>query len=1123
MENSSITRNKSTKEHLCHILSIMIKKYNHSYGACVMITQTLSHYEHLSIIYADLIQICVNQLGYEAILPDLLRELKHHMKTIELKTSNSKENPTIKFYSQFLIELGERVPEHLIHYLSLLIEYLDEESYLMRNSILFIIGEIIIKVLNEESVKNDLNLKKTRNELLDTLCEHIYDSNALTRSKTLQIWRKICEEKKMPLQYQNEIMRRCVGRMEDVASSVRKSAFQLLCDMIKKNPYAIRSIQVSTNEIEAEYKKESDLLAELKAKKNGDQDEEEQAEINEAASNTESDSNSSSQDKLIQQILVQTTKVNYLKDMLVFIKQIEIAIPKLTQLLFSKTQTDVIEVITFFVTCYEHGLVDMLFGIRKMLSLILNSEKTIKDAVIDAYRRLYLDKNLLKQNPINIVKQLIKLTANLTICEYEALEQLIGELTESGEIDNQLIQIMWEFFAQKSETNAITSEQSIGSLILLSMVIKKLPTKGRVNIDTLIEYGLNINEKNLFKAKQTCIALANICSSASTKQMDLSEPFKLETNHKLFGNLNEIIIKNFTNTQSNDWISMCECALSCIYKLADNPIVISENLLLRLIELIKPINKYLKGTDDVATAGAGGQMNSSINSSHDETLTNNDEEFHCNSLLITRFMSFVGFVSIKLLIFLNTSIVCELKRRKMIKENNENINTNAKNNTSIGKNKRRSKARKSMGRRSMVNSNEIDLQEEMGLQGAEAEDAEQVFIEHILDSKVSINSLLTKLSLFAVHVLKEPGKFSNEKLQLSCVMALMRIMCLSRRICTSNLQLIFTIMEKLDSELVRSQLILGIGDLIYRFPNELDPWTAHLYSPLRDRSKLVRTNTIRLLSHLILKEQIKTKGQLYEIAICTIDDDVKIVTLSKLFFQEYSKRNNGLAIYNILPDIISNLTNCADKDRMNTQTQASQKKTTQSQTVEAIISEESFRQIVSYLFSFIKKDKQCETLIEKLAHNFKNANTERKCRDLAFCLTKININDSGVKKLFETYKYYEDKLCIESVCEMFRQIIKNAKKILTLKIDTKKLIEEFEKKIDETLKKGLTEESGNNNENGTQGSAANSTVLHQTVLQGNTTTRRTAVSNTNNKKKVATRSKKKYVSSSEDDSNDDSD
>lgn len=83
-------------------------------------------------------------------------------------------------------------------------------------------------------------------------------------------------------------------------------------------------------------------------------------------------------DKQKQQIIFQTSKVNYLKDTYDFIKHIERAIPKISRLLFSKVQTDVLEVISFFVTCYEHGLVDMLTGIRKMLCLVSYAEKAVK-------------------------------------------------------------------------------------------------------------------------------------------------------------------------------------------------------------------------------------------------------------------------------------------------------------------------------------------------------------------------------------------------------------------------------------------------------------------------------------------------------------------------------------------------------------------------------------------------------------------------------------------------------------------------------------------------------------------------------------------------------------------------
>jgi condensin complex subunit 1 len=340
---------KVIKDHICHILGVMIKKFNHSYGACVMIVQTLPHYEHFSGLYADLIETCVKELGYESILPDLLREFRHTNLNSAGGNTN-KENPNIKYYSQFLIDLSDRLAPQLLPYLSLIQDLLDDESYLMRNAIIYLYAEIVIKVLNEETTNTgDLKLKQMRNELLDTICEHIHDVNAFTRSKTLQVLRNICEKKAMPLHYMNEVMRKCISRMEDVASSVRKSAFQLLCDMIRLNPYGIKNtIELSIDEVVQQRTIEENTLNDLikKSEEKEEEEEEEETDHNNTTviETTKEVEDQTRKDKENQLIIVQKSKVNFLKDMHSFLKQLDAAIPKLCRLLFSKTQTDVLEV-----------------------------------------------------------------------------------------------------------------------------------------------------------------------------------------------------------------------------------------------------------------------------------------------------------------------------------------------------------------------------------------------------------------------------------------------------------------------------------------------------------------------------------------------------------------------------------------------------------------------------------------------------------------------------------------------------------------------------------------------------------------------------------------------------------
>ena len=92
-------------------------------------------------------------------------------------------------------------------------------------------------------------------------------------------------------------------------------------------------------------------------------------------------------------------------------------------------------------------------------------------------------------------------------------------------------------------------------------------------------------------------------------------------------------------------------------------------------------------------------------------------------------------------------------------------------------------------------------------------------------------------------------------------------------------------------------------------------------------------------------------------ALCIEDEDNRISDLaryhiffppkiyfSRLFFHELSQKAN--TIYNILPDLISSLSTNTDRNF-------------------------NFNSIMKYLFSFIEKDKQTESLVEKLCHRFR--------------------------------------------------------------------------------------------------------------------------------------------------------
>ncbi|XP_070561917.1 condensin complex subunit 1-like [Ptychodera flava] len=109
-----------------------------------------------------------------------------------------------------------------------------------------------------------------------------------------------------------------------------------------------------------------------------------------------------------------------------------------------------------------------------------------------------------------------------------------------------------------------------------------------------------------------------------------------------------------------------------------------------------------------------------------------------------------------------------------------------------------------------------------------------------------------------------------------------------------------------------------------------------------------------------------------------------------------------------------------------------------------------------YLFSFIQKDRQCESLVEKLCHRFRATRTDRQIRDLAFCLSLLDYSERSIRKLQENLPCFADKLAEDDVYHSFTVIISKTKKFV--KPETKALVDELEAKLVECHTKGMNDE-----------------------------------------------------------------
>lgn len=137
-------------------------------------------------------------------------------------------------------------------------------------------------------------------------------------------------------------------------------------------------------------------------------------------------------------------------------------------------------------------------------------------------------------------------------------------------------------------------------------------------------------------------------------------------------------------------------------------------------------------------------------------------------------------------------------------------------------------------------------------------------------------------------------------------MTLCKFMVVSKQYCTENMDVLLGFLEMKGDPIIKTNILISLGDLIHRHPNVIQPYCFHLYRNLRDSDVEVRKTTLMVLTHLILNDMLKLKAEISDVALLFDDEDVRIQNLVKLFFHELHKKDNKL-IYNLLPEAIGRL------------------------------------------------------------------------------------------------------------------------------------------------------------------------------------------------------------------------
>mmetsp|Transcript_10234 Transcript_10234/g.30019 ORF Transcript_10234/g.30019 Transcript_10234/m.30019 type:complete len:1354 (-) Transcript_10234:200-4261(-) len=974
-------------------------------GTIIAALMDLMHsFEHLAPLCAELCTlVSTNRLGVE-----LIREVGRLDTSGIIGSDSANKASGIKFVAPFVYELALCRPQLVLANISHLLQHLETEPYYLRSAILTALGHIIeyigkvLKPNDSGSLIADIeceaspgNLQKSSAALLDILQERSLDVSSYTRSAVLKSWIRLADSGSIPVERILPVTRMAIDRLQDKTVIVRKQSLQLLTTLLENNPYmgdldpkpyrnklvemyafVKENLPVSIKEAREE------RLAEAKANEESEDSilQLEQATLAAAIAEANAMDGVDELDSKDNEFRSKVEALKFAQSALDFIDQFEDASSNLHGMLLSSNGSDVTEALRFFVKARHFNLPCAVTGMKQALTLMWSTEQNIKDEVLKAFVDVFISQpgtngeDFLPSN--QIAMNLLVLMDDATASELASIEEAIGCLVKNDRIPAEVFSGLWSATATAKDSKTRAS-----ALHILAMAANAdraiVDSKSRLKLISDHALGDYTEEHRDWKmAYSGALALQRVeraqvdtsCAKYLVLEYILEQLCTIARGDWCVDNIERDTLQ---------WFSAAEQVIGALFVISPEPEVCCADI---------------------------------IREMHNQTLDGSSEE--CHPLRLARFFHVLGHIAMKLLVY--TEVLSGAVRRA-------NAKRSLKKQEDADKMKHQSASQK--------NGSEEDIEAELGMEAElEAENERQV--AEIAEKEIVGRGLLSVFGPLLVRVVANEGnKFNSEILRQTSTLALCKFMCVSSSFCEEHLPVIFMALANApkDDLTLRANTVIALGDLAFRFPNEVEPYTPRIYSCLRDDSTKVRRHTLMVLTHLILNDMIKLKGQVCEIALCLRDPDQRIRDTSRLLFHELSKRSNN-PVYNLLPDIISQLS-----------------------LIE--LGKDDFRSILSFLLGYIKKDKQNEMLIEKLCQRFPKCQNISQKADISYCMAQLKVNERSIKFLVDNFKLYKDALHDEDVKRNFASILSKAKK--SAKPELKQGLDEFESKINEQAEVGM--------------------------------------------------------------------
>jgi condensin complex subunit 1 len=459
---------------------------------------------------------------------------------------------------------------------------------------------------------------------------------------------------------------------------------------------------------------------------------------------------------------------------------------------------------------------------------------------------------LCRAQAFRTVMNILRFIENLNYSHFIAFEELIKEFVASEEIDSTAIQVMFEIYTKKLEN--VSDNDSRLALQLLVICSNANPSIARANIQIVEDICFDDSDR-LKDSRIFSLTLEFMMNLYVDRETDVYP--RMEESNPRVQKIIKSFLGYFLNEDSNCFDEVCSKTLQFIYKMCNLPNKMCENIIKNLYKELQILSKTLpkdnedeggvRMTQDFLSQGAPMSQKSIV------------DQMTISNIHLSRIIFMTGYVAMRELVYLDVDVFSNLKYRQDITELKNNKKKNNDDIASKRKSMMNCSSVSAVKRKSVMPPNEEEEEEDIVGQSSEDVFAEQINAIFEKEMLFQQDSLFRKFSLLVFEILKFPKKYNSSILQRSSLLTLIHFMTVSSEFCEKYMPFLFNVFSYTQDIEIKCNVIIGMSDLTFRFPNVIEPWSGHLYSTLHDENRELRLTAVRILSYLISHEMILVK------------------------------------------------------------------------------------------------------------------------------------------------------------------------------------------------------------------------------------------------------------------------